>query len=401
MLKLIYLYRNLTRNLLRTGLTCAAVALPIMIYVLSSAVIASLERFLDNSAKQLRLVVVHKASIINPLPVGYRAKIESLDPTRTRITSVCGVRWIGGKVPDQPQPLSTLAAQHDTFAATFPDLNLTADEIDAWHRDRQAIIIGDATARQMRERFPGWEKGGRITINPSVPPYSAMEFNVISTAPNATDKLTNFCRLDYLEEELKRHIKFTVEGWTPDGWVSFIFVKCATKADLDYFRAAIDELFARSPDETKTQDEKSFMMDFINQMFNLPQNLAILSAVTIFVAVMAAANTMSMNIRDRFNEMATMKSMGFSASAIFGYIQAESLLLCAVGGAIGAAIPYIAFTHTPLRNYQVPLIMYLDISKGVCFQSLLIAVGIGVLAAAWPAWSAARLHVVTALRNLE
>ena len=396
MLRLIYLYRNLTRNLLRTWLTCAAVALPIIIYVLSSAVIDGLNRYLDNSAKQLRLVVVHKASIINPLPIGYRTKIESLDPDRNRILSVCGIRWIGGKVENISTPLSTLAVQADTFAATFPDLNLTQEEIDAWHRERRAIILGDATARQM-----GWKTGDRIFINPSVPPYTPMEFHVISTAPNALDKITNFCRLDYLEEELKRQVNLSMEGWTPDGWVSFLFVKCASKADLDHFRVGIDEMFARSPEQTKTQDEKSFMMDFINQLFNLPRNLAILSAVTIFVAVMAAANTMSMNIRDRLNEMATMKSLGFSPTTLFSYIQAESLLLCALGGAIGAAIPYVAFTYTPLRNYQVPLIMYLEIFPSVCFQSLLIAVAIGLLAAAWPAWSAARLHVVSALRNLE
>lgn len=401
MLKLLYLYRNLTRNMLRTVLTCAAVALPIMIYVLSSAVIDGLNRFLENSSRQLRLVVVHKASIINPLPAGYRTKIESLDPTHTRITSVCGMRWIGGKVQGQPQPLSTLAAQHDTFAATFPDMNLTGDELEAWRRDRRAIILGDATARQMRQLSPGWEKGGRITIHPSVPPYTPMEFNVISTAPNATDKITNFCRLDYLEEILKQQFTLVVPGWTPDGWVSFIFVKCATKADLDHYRVAIDELFARSGDETKTQDEKSFMMDFINQLFNLPTNLAILSAVTIFVAVMAAANTMSMNIRDRLNEMATLKSLGFGAAMLFRFIQSESLILCAIGGAIGAAAPYIAFTYTPLRNYPVPLIQTLEIHLAVCLKSLLIAMAIGLLAAAWPAWSAARLHVVTALRNLE
>src|SRR5262245_58287502 len=125
MLKLTYLYRNLTRNRLRTLLTCAAVALPIMIYVLSSAVIAQLNRFLDNSSKQLSLVVVHKTSIINPLPVGHCTKIESLDPTHTRMTTVCGLRWIGGKVENQPQPLSTLAAQHDRLLATFPDMKLT------------------------------------------------------------------------------------------------------------------------------------------------------------------------------------------------------------------------------------------------------------------------------------
>jgi putative ABC transport system permease protein len=395
MLRLLYLYRNLTRNMLRTALTCAAVALPIMIYVLSAAVIDGLDRFLENSAKQLRLVVTNRASIINPLPSGYRAKIESLDPTHARIMSVCGMRWIGGKVENVAQPLSTLATQHDAFAATFPDEKLTEEELEAWNRDRRAIIVGSATARQF-----GWKKGDRITIHPSVPPYTPMEFNVVSTAENAQDPVTNFFRLDYLEEELKKMMAVP-DGWTPDGWVSFIFVKCATKGDGDHFRKAIDEMFARSPYETKTQDEKAFMNEFITQAFNLPRNLTILATVTIFVAVMAAANTMSMNIRDRMNEVATLKSLGFGRSLVFGLIQTESLTLCALGGAIGAAIPYVAFTHTPLRNYSVPLIVTLDVRPVVCFESLLIAAAIGVLAAAWPAWSAARLHVVAALRNLE
>ena len=394
MLRLLYLYRNLTRNMQRTALTCAAVGLPIMIFVLSAAVIDGLNQFLDNSAKQLRLVVTHRASIVNPLPAGYRTKIESLDPTHTRVTAVCGMRWIGGKIENVSTPLSTLAAQHDTFVATFPDENLSPDELEAWNRDRRAIIVGSATARQF-----GWKKGDRITIHPSVPPYTPMEFNVVSTAPNAKDPVTNFFRLDYLEEELKKIA--APPGWTPDGWVSFIFVKCATKADLDHYRRAIDELFARSPDETKTQDEKAFMNEFITQFFNLPRNLRILAAVTIFVAVMAAANTMGMNIRDRMNEIATLKSLGFGGSLVFGLIQIESLSLCALGGAIGAAVPYIAFTYTPLRNYTVPLIQTLDVRLVVCGESLLIAAAIGVLAAAWPAWSAARLHVVEALRNLE
>lgn len=394
MLRLIYLYKNLTRNILRTLLTCAAVALPIIVYVLSTAVIDGLNQFLDNSAKQLRLVVTHKTSFINPLPAGYRAKVESLDPTKQRITSVCGMRWIGGKIEDFPMPLSTIAVDVDTFPATFPDENLTEEEIAAWHRDRRALVVGSATARQL-----GWKVGDRVTINPSVPPYSPIEFNVVSTAPLAKDPVTNFFRMDYLDEELKKVP--APEGWTPDGWVSFLFVKCGTRADLDYFRVAIDELFARSPDETKTQDEKAFMTEFITQFFDLPTNLTILAAVTIFVAVMAAANTMSMNIRDRLNEVATLKSLGFGPSTVYGLIQFESLALCTIGGFIGAALPYIAFNHTPLRNFTVPLIQTLDVRMIVCLESLLIAVVISVLAAAWPAWTGVRLKVVSALRNLE
>jgi len=393
-LRLIYLYRNLTRNPLRTLLTCAAVALPIMIYVLSMSVITGIEGFLEESARELRLAVVNKASIINPLPSGYRAKIEALDPTKKRLLTVCGMRWLGGKVENDPRPLSTLAVQADTFVPTFPGMNLTADEIEAWQKDRQAIIVGRATAAQF-----GWNTGDRITILASVPPYAAIEFHVISTSPLAKDPITNFCRYDYAQEALR--IEGLSDAWQTEDWISFYFVKCATQADLEYYRAAIDDLFARTPDETKTQDEKTFMNEFITQQFNLPWNLTILAVVTIFVAVMAATNTMSMNLRDRMNETAVLKSLGFRGSTIFSLIQCEGLLLCMTGGLIGAGVPYVAFTYTSLRTYQVPLILFLEIEEPVCFQALVIALFIGVIASAWPSWVGLRLPVVSALRNLE
>ncbi|HOW69802.1 MAG TPA: FtsX-like permease family protein [Phycisphaerae bacterium] len=389
MLRFIYLYRNLTRNVLRTLLTCAAVALPIMIYVLSTAVIDGINRFLDNSAKQLRLAITHKTSLVNPLPAGHRAKIESLDPDRRGIVSVCGMNWIGGKVSDDPRPLSTMGADADTFVATFPEYRLTPEEIEAWNRDRQAIIVGSATARQF-----GWKTGDRITIRASVPPYTLMEFHVISTAPLAEDPITLWFRRDYVVEEMKK------AGYGGE-MVNFYFVKCATKADVDRYRAAIDDLFARTPDETKTQDEKAFMNDFITQQFDLPRNLTILAAVTVFVAIMAAANTMSMNFRDRLNELATLKSLGFSSGFLFALVQSESLLLCGFGGLVGAAGPYIAFTHTPLRNFTVPIILEIRIHPLVCGYAMLIALGIGLIAGLWPSWQALRMHVVAALRNLE
>lgn len=388
-LRLLYLCRNLLRNRQRTLLTCAAVALPIVIFVLSSAVIDGVNAFLDNSAKQLRLAVMQKSSIVNPLPEGHRRKIEALDPTHTRILSVCGLSWIGGAIENDPRLLSTLAVDPDTFPATFPDYELTQDEIAAWQRDRRALIVGRGTAGQF-----GWKVGQRVTIQPSVPPYAPMEFNIISTAEKATDAITNICRRDYLQEELRK-------AGVPADQVSFFFVKCAGKEDVDHFRRAIDDSFARSADETKTQDEKSFMNEFITQQFNLPRNLAILSAVTVFVAIMAAANTMSMNFRDRLNEFATLKALGFGGGVIFRLIQSESLLVCLLGGALGALGPYVVFTHTPVRNFTIPVIQHLEIRPAVCGQAILISLMIGVLAALWPSWLALRLKVVSALRNLE
>jgi putative ABC transport system permease protein len=222
-----------------------------------------------------------------------------------------------------------------------------------------------------------------------------MEFHVVSTLPDALDGLTLWCRRDYLEAEFER-----LDRGIPKGQISFYFVKCGGAADVEHFRREIDALFANSLDPTKTQDEKAFMNEYISQQFDLPKNLRILSIITILVAILAAANTMSMNFRDRIGEFATMKSLGFGGSLVFGLVQAESLLLCVLGGLAGALGPYIAFTHTPLRNFTVPLIQALEVKPEVCVQAILISLGIGVLAAAWPSWLAIRMPVVSALRDL-
>ncbi|MCG3127977.1 MAG: hypothetical protein CHACPFDD_02850 [Phycisphaerae bacterium] len=388
-LTLIYLYQNAIRNPMRTSLTCAAVALPIMIFVLSVAVIDGIERFLDNSARQLRLVVSSRVSIVTQLPSAHRTRIESLDPQKTRLRGVCGVRWIGGKVERDPRPLSTLAVDEDAFYVAFPDTGMTPEENEAWARDRQAIALGRGTAKQF-----GWKVGDRITISPSVPPYTPMEFHVVTTLENGADPITNWCRRDYLEEELKR-VRY------PADRVSFYFVKCGSKADLDALHVEIADLLNTSADPVSVQDEKAFMNQFITQNFDLPRNLTILAAVTVFVAIMAAANTMSMNFRDRINEFATLKALGFGGGFVSRLMQIESLGVCLLGGLLGAGGPYVAFTHTPLANVTIPVIQYLDIRPAVCGQALLIALGIGLLAALWPAVAAMRMRVVAALRNLE
>ena len=387
-LRLIYLWRNLTRNLLRSLLTCFAVALPIMIYVLSMAVVAGIDKFLDNSVQQLRLAITHKTSIINPLPEGHRAKIESLDPTRTRLKTVCGIKWIGGRVDGSQRPLSAMGLDVDTFPQTFPELGLTEDEIAAWHRDRMAIAVGRANA----EHF-GWKTGDRINVRMSIPPYSLMEFHIISTLPDATDNITMWCRRDYIEAEFKR-------VGAPEGLISFFFAKCGSAADVEYYRKAIDDFFANSIDETKTQDEKAFMNEYIVQQFDLPRKLRLLALTTVFVAVLAAANTMSMNFRDRINEFATLKSMGFRGGLVFGLVQVESLALCGIGGTVGAMGPFIAFNYTALKGVTIPLIQTLEIPPDVCAKALLVAGAIGVLAAIWPSWSAVRMPVIRALRDL-
>jgi putative ABC transport system permease protein len=116
---------------------------------------------------------------------------------------------------------------------------------------------------------------------------------------------------------------------------------------------------------------------------------------------MASANTMSMNFRDRGNELAVLKALGFRGSIVFGLIQVESLFICLLGGLLGGLGPFIVFGYTPLKDYELPIIIHLEIPWQVCAQALMISLVIGAAAAFWPSVLAYRLTAVQALRNME
>jgi len=384
-----YLYRNLSRNPLRAALTIAAIALPMTIFVLSMSVVTKLDQTLENAARQMRLVVAHRSSLASPLPSGYRAKIESLDPTRRRLLSVCGVRYIGGRVEPDLRPLPTLAVDADTFVATFPDYRLSPAEVDAWHRDRRAIVVGPGSGQLF-----GWKAGDRIAIQPSVPPYMPMHLNVICRAKHSRDPITNWCRRDYFDAELAAYGDM-------GSFVTFFFVKCASEADLAFFRNAIDELFASSLDPTRTLDDRAFMSEFITAQLNLPRNLTFLALLSVFVALMAAANMLKMNFRDRMPELTTLKSLGFQGGTIWLLAQAESVAICLSGGILGTLAPFVALNFTPLKDVPVPLIEHLDIRPMVCVKAVLATIVVSVVTAHWAATPAVRMRAADGLRRLE
>jgi putative ABC transport system permease protein len=287
------------------------------------------------------------------------------------------------------RPLPTLAADPDTFIATFPEYQLSPDQVDGWHRDRQAFVVGPGSGLLF-----GWNAGDRVTVQPSVPPYMPMQLRVVCRAEHSRDPITNWCRRDYFDAELEAY-------GDVGSFVNFFFVKCATEADLSYFRRAIDELFTSSLDQTRTVDDRSFINEFLTQQLDLPRNLTLLGVLSVLVALMAAANTLKMSFRDRIPELATLKALGFNGRVLWFLTQSESVLICLAGGAVGAMVPYVALTHTPLADVPVPLIQHLRIDPSVCVEAIGVSILVGVAAALWAAWPAVRMRATDGLRSLE
>jgi putative ABC transport system permease protein len=122
-------------------------------------------------------------------------------------------------------------------------------------------------------------------------------------------------------------------------------------------------------------------------------------------AIFSALNTMYSAVSARLREMATLRAIGFGATAMVMSVLAEALLLALIGGAIGAALAWLFF-----NGHQVStsaggaasghLIFELSVSPALIALGIVWACTIGLIGGLFPAVRAARLPVATALRAI-
>ena len=121
-------------------------------------------------------------------------------------------------------------------------------------------------------------------------------------------------------------------------------------------------------------------------------------------AIFGAINTMYSAVAGRTREIATLRALGFGRSPVVVSVLVESLLLSLVGGAIGGLLAWAAFDgyQTATMNWQSfsQVAFAFAVTPQLLAQGLTYAALMGLLGGMFPAIRAARLPVVTALRQL-
>ncbi len=381
------LVQNLRRSPLRTTLTAVAFALPMGIFVVAISLVASLREAALANERELRLAVHHRITLTNILPEGMRRKIEALDPQRERLSAVCGMRWFGGRRPNSPNTLTTLAADMDTFPSVYSDVGMTAEEVEAWRRERRAAIVGTNLAEEARLAV-----GSRFSLESSIPPYLELEFIVVKIMPQDSKASLMYFRRDYLEDSL-READFPLSG------CNIFWVKCTTAAAMPTLQQEIDALFANSPNETVTQDENAFISNFVQATGNIPGLIQAISLVVVFIIALIAGNTVMMSFRERIRELAVFKAIGFPSRRIFRMVLAESVLLAVSGSLLGVLPVSLGLALHPVKGLFLGPIGGLTVSPIGVAGALSLAVLIGLAAGLWPALQAWKLRTVDALRT--
>jgi len=370
---------NLFRKKLRTTLTIGSFAVALFLFGLLVVVHGAFNQGVDVAGAD-RLDVINKTSIIQPLPFSYRDQILRIPGVK----AITYDNWFGGVYQDEKNFFPQFAIDPENQRVVFPEFVIPDDQWKAFLEDREGAIAGSGIAK----RF-GWKVGDRIPIKGAIYPGD-WEFNIrgIYNGSRDNDDLTQFWfHYKYLDE--RRQF-----GKGQVGWYT---VKLNTPDDGTRVAKTIDTMFANSPYETKTETEKALATDFAKQFGNIGFLISAVGSVVFFTLLLVTGNTMAITVRERIGELAVLKAVGFNDRFVLFLVLGESLLIAAIGGAIGLALCKLMTlggdpTHGFLPFFYLPGPMIL-LGFGV-------ALAVGVLAGILPATSAMRLRVVDALRRV-
>jgi putative ABC transport system permease protein len=121
-------------------------------------------------------------------------------------------------------------------------------------------------------------------------------------------------------------------------------------------------------------------------------------------AIFGAVNTMYSAVASRTREIATLRALGFGSTPVVLSVLGEALLLSLIGGTVGGLIAWAAFDgyQTATMNWQSfsQVAFAFKVTPELLMRGLVYAAIMGFLGGLLPALRAARLPVVTALRQL-
>jgi putative ABC transport system permease protein len=376
--------KNAFRHKLRTTLTVVGIVVAITAFGLLRTIVDAWYAGAE-ATSSARLVTRNAISLVFSMPLTYAEKIRQVPG----VASVSWANWFGGVYITERNFFPQFAVDAATYFDMYPEFVLKPEERKAFMVDRKGAVVG----RKLADQY-GWKLGDQIPIRGTIFPGTwNFTLRAIYDGVDAkTDETQFYFHWQFLNETVKA--RFPRRG----DQIGIYIVEIKDPSQAALVSQEVDATFKNSLAETLTETEKAFQLGFVAMTEAILVAVQAVSFVVIVIIMAVMANTMAMTARERYGEYATLKALGFHNGFVALLVFAESLGIALTGGAIGILITFpIANAFAGAMGTLFPVFF---VSQETVLMQVLAAVVIGVVAAAVPAWRAARVRIVDGLRAI-
>jgi len=377
-----FVRKNALRNKRRSILTLLSIGFSLLLLTVMMTIWRAFYMSDGTAESANRLIVRHKVSMANFLPISYREKIRSMPGVK----HVVNLTWFGGQYKDnKPENFfAEYATDPQEVFQVFTDFEIPPDQLEAWQKDRAGCIVDTDLAKRHN-----WKIGDRIVLKGSIFPVNAeLTVRGIFTAPPGMSGL--YFNNIYIDEGYPR-----VKGYV--GWFT---VLADSPQAVSGLAKSIDETFRNSDRPTKSESEKAFNLSWIAMLGNVKAFILSICMAVVFATLLVSANTMAMSIRERTREVALLKTLGFTRGTVLALFMSESIGLAACGGLLGALAASVVVRGMAASPQGGLLFQNMKVTLPTMLVATLVGAVVGLVSAFVPAYNASRGNIVDGLRHI-
>ncbi len=374
------------RNPLRMFLTTVGIAIAIVAFIFLRTIIRAWYAGVEASSSD-RLITRNRISLVFPLPLTYLEKIRGVQG----VSDVGILNWFGAIYKDEKNFFAQFATDPESLLRLYPEFVLTNEEKQAFIGDRTGCLVGYELQRKY-----GFKVGDTIVLSGTIYPgeWKFTVRGVYKGAQKLTDTTAMYFHWKYLNEQLPEE---------QQNRIGIVAVKVNDPNAGPAVGAAIDKLFVNSPYETKTESEKAFQLSFVSMASAILKAISVVSGVILFIMTLIIGNTLAMSTRERINEYAAMRAIGFRPSHILRLVLLEGVVVGVVGIGLGvlAAIPLLQSAADFFQSNLGAFLGAFDLDPMIVALAAGVSLFLTVSAALVPAVRASQENIVAGLRRVE
>ncbi|OYV00433.1 MAG: ABC transporter ATP-binding protein [Burkholderiales bacterium PBB5] len=378
------LLKNAFRHRLRTLLTLVGLVVAICAFGLLRTIVDAWYAGVEGSSST-RLITRSNISLTFALPLNYAQRLKAVDGVR----QVSWSNWFGGVYITERNFFPQFAVDAATYLPLYPEYLIPDAQKLAFLRDRQGVLVG----RKLADKF-GWKLGDQIPLRGTIFPgtWTFTLRGIWDGAEAKTDESQMLMHWQYLNETIRAKNPRRADQ------VGVYILGIDEPNNAALVGERVDKLFANSLAETMTETEAAFQLSFVAMSEAILTAVQAVSLIIVVIIMAVMANTMTMTARERLAEYATLKALGFPPGFVVRLLFGESLLIAAIGGLLGLVLtlPLAA----AFRSAVGTLFPIFQVSQLTMVLQLAAALGVGAVAAAWPAWKMSRIDIVAGLRHV-
>ena len=373
-------WKQIQRSPIRSGLTIAGIAVAMFLFTTVETMRAGVYAATTEQAEDATLIVYREnrfCPFSSRLPEYYGDRIERIDGVRDVIPMQIHVSNCRASL----DVVTFRGVPEEDFATIIKgDSHISSGSLEDWNRRSDAAVVGESLAMRRGIKIGDRFSAAGITV------YVAG----ILSSNQPQDRNVAYVHLPFLQESVMR-------GGT-GGIVTQFNVNVDDPLLMEQVASAIDTEFRHEEHPTTTRSEKAFVGRAARDIVELVAFAGWIGWASLAAVLALIGNAIVLSMRDRIRDHAVLRTLGWTGSLLAWMVLLEGAILGLLGGVLGgvAAELVIHFGHfsMTMEGLNVEVVS----NPMLAAIGTAIAVLLGILAGAVPAWRAARTEIAQSFR---